>query len=108
MAANVAGDFAAARGVADHDGFPEVEVVEERGEIVGVGVHLVAVPRLAGAAVAAAVMRDDAVALCAEEEHLGVPGVGVEGPAVGEGDGLAGAPVLVIDGGSVFGGDGRH
>jgi hypothetical protein len=27
---------------------------------------------------------------------------------VGEGDGLAGAPVLVIDGGSVFGGDGRH
>ena len=108
VAAEVAGDFAAAGGVADHDGVLEVEEVVELGEIVGVVVHVVAVPGLAGAAVAAAVVRDDAIALLAEEEHLGVPGVGGEGPAVREGDGLSGAPVFVVDGGAVFGGDVRH
>src|SRR5260370_33433659 len=53
-------------------------------------------------------MRDDAIALLAEEEHLCVPGISGEGPAVGEGDGLSGAPVFVVDGCAVFGRDGRH
>lgn len=53
---------------------------------------------------ATAVMCDNAVTLACEEEHLVFPIVGVEGPAMGEGDYLAGwvAPVLVVDIGPVF------
>ena len=50
----------------------------------------------------AAIVSDDAVTVLAEEEHLGVPGVGVEGPAVREDDGLAGAPVFVEERGGIF------
>ena len=95
MAADVAGDLAAAGGVADQDGVVQVERLDQLREVVGVGVHVVAVPRLAGAAVAAAVVGDAAVAVGGQEEHLVVPGVGVERPAVAEDDGLSRAPVLV-------------
>ena len=46
MASDVARDFAAARGVADMDGVFQVKRFNERGKIVGVGVHIVAVPGL--------------------------------------------------------------
>jgi hypothetical protein len=108
VAADVAGDFAAAGGVADHGGAVEIEGNEELGEIVGVGVHFVALPRLAGTAVAAAIVGDAAVAVRGEEEHLRFPGIAREGPAVAEDDGLAGAPVFVIDLRAVFGGDHAH
>lgn len=45
---------------------------------------------------------------CCEEEHLPVPGVGVQRPAVREHHGRALAPVLVVDLGAVLGGDGAH
>ena len=50
-------------------------------------------------AVAATVMRDDAIALRQEEQHLRVPVVGGEGPAMVEHDrlGVLRAPVLVED-----------
>jgi len=51
VAAEEARDFAAAGGVADHGGVGEVEVHEELEEVVGVGVHVIAGPGLAGAAV---------------------------------------------------------
>ena len=54
-------------------GVLQVEMLEQRRQIVGVGIHVVTVPRLAGAAMAPAVMRDDAISVMAEEEHLGVP-----------------------------------
>ena len=60
-------------------------------------VHVVAVPGLARATVAATVVRYDAIALLAEEEHLCIPGVGGKGPAMREGDGLSCAPVLIVD-----------
>ena len=75
VAADVAGDFAAAGGVADVDGVLQVELFEQRRQIVGVGVHVVAVPGLAGAAMTAPVMRDAAIAVRAEEEHLRFPGI---------------------------------
>ena len=56
----------------------------------------------------APVVGDDAVALLEEEQHLGVPVVGRQGPAVAEHDGLALAPVLVEDLDAVFGGDRVH
>jgi hypothetical protein len=47
--------------------------------------------------VAAAVVGGGAVAVLGEEDHLILPGVGVEGPAVAEDDGPSFAPVLKID-----------
>jgi hypothetical protein len=53
VAADIAGDFAAARRVADMDCVPQVESVDERREVV-------ALPGLARAAMATAVMGDAA------------------------------------------------
>jgi hypothetical protein len=38
----------------------QIQRLDERGQVIGVGVHVVAVPRLAGSAVAAPVMGDAA------------------------------------------------
>jgi hypothetical protein len=58
VAADVARHFAAAGRVADQHGVLQVQRFDDGGEVVGVGVHVVAVPGLARAAVAAAVVRD--------------------------------------------------
>src|ERR1700675_3013601 len=108
MTAEIVGDFAAAGGMSDHDRVFEIEGIEQLRQIVGVGVHLIAVPGLAGAAVASAVVRDDAIAALAEEQHLAVPIVRGERPAVAEYDGLSCAPVLIENCGSVFGSDCWH
>jgi hypothetical protein len=73
----------------------QLKLFRERCEIVGVGVHLVALPRLCGAAMPPPVVRNDSITSLAEEHHLSVPVVGSEGPAVTEHDGLAFSPVLV-------------
>ena len=86
----------------------EIERLDHGREIVGIAVHVVAGRGLAGPAMAAAVMRDDAEAVLREEQHLAVPRVGVQRPAVRERDDRALAPVLVVDLRSVFGGDGAH
>jgi hypothetical protein len=54
---------------------------------------------------AATVMGNDAVALRLKEQHLGVPVVAAQRPAMVKDDGLAGAPILVEDLRSVLGGD---
>ena len=54
----------------------EAEMRRDRGEVVGVVVHVVALADLRRAAVAAAVVGDDAVAPAEEEQHLRVPVVG--------------------------------
>ena len=46
---------------------------------------------------AAPVVRDDAEAVLCEEEHLAVPHVGVQRPAMRERNDRATAPVLVVD-----------
>ena len=82
--------------------FLQIERFDESREVVGVGVHLVAVPGLARAAMTATVMRDAAIAIGCQEEHLRLPAIGAQRPAVAEHDGLSRAPVLVIDLCSVF------
>ena len=57
---------------------------------------------------AAPVVRDDAVAVLDEEQHLRVPVIGRERPAVAEHDGLSLAPILVEDLNAIFGRDGAH
>ena len=58
----------------------------------------------------AAVMRDNAEAMPQEEQHLRVPVVGTERPAMMEHDRLRllGAPILVEDFDIVLSGDKRH
>src|SRR5438132_7923194 len=63
---------------------------------------------LGGAAMAAPVMGYDAIAVLEEEQHLRVPIIGRQRPAVAEHDGLTFAPVLVEDLNAVFGGDRVH
>ena len=53
-----------------------------------VGVHVVSLPRLAGTAVPATVMRDAAVAMGREKKHLIFKSVHVQRPAVTENHGL--------------------
>src|SRR5262245_13579318 len=71
-------------------------------------IHVMAAAGLGGAAMAAPVMGDDAIAVLEEEQHLRVPIIGRQRPAVAEHDGLTLAPVLVEDLHAVFGGDRVH
>src|SRR6516165_366673 len=57
---------------------------------------------------AATVDADHTIAMLHEEQHLGVPVVGAERPAMMEDDRLALAPVLVEDFGAVLSGDRSH
>jgi hypothetical protein len=101
-------NFAAAGGVSDVDGVLEIEMGRHRGQVVGVVVHVVTVAGLGGASVPAPVVRDDAVAVQQEEQHLGVPVVGRERPPMAEDDRLARAPVLEEDLGAIRRGDRAH
>src|SRR5690606_17877792 len=85
----------------------EVEGVDHSRQIVGVVIHVVAIPGLAGAAMAAAVVGDHPVALVGEEDHLRFPAVRAQRPAVAEGDDRAvfRAPVLVVQAHAVGGDD---
>src|SRR5436190_6988647 len=71
-------------------------------------VHVVAVAGLRGAPVPTPVMGDDPVPVVQEEQHLGVPIVGRERPAVAENDRLARAPVLEEDLRAIGRGDRAH
>ena len=108
VAGDIAGRLAAAGGVANVDGVAQVEMLDDVGGVGGVVVHVVAAADLARPAMAAPVMGDDAVALLDEVEHLRVPVVTAQRPAVMKNDRLTGAPVLVIDLRSVFGRDCSH
>lgn len=83
-------------------------MLDEGRQVVGVGVHLVALRGLAGTTVAAAVVSDTAIAIGGQEKHLRFPAIGREGPAVAENNRLSSTSVFVIDIGAVFGGDHAH
>src|SRR3979411_2838108 len=85
-----------------------MEMLGQRRQIGGVMIHVVAVPGLAGAAMAAAVMGDDAKTFAQEEQQLRIPVVRRQRPAMAEHDRLSGAPVLVKDLGAICGCDRLH
>src|SRR5438876_765341 len=60
-------------------------------------IHVMAATGLAGAAMAAPVVGYDAIAVLEEEQHLRVPIIGRQRPAVAEHDRLTFAPVLVVE-----------
>ncbi len=75
----VPGNFSAANGMAHMNSVPQVKLLSEGCEIVGISVHIIAVPGLAGTAVPPPVMRDDSVATMAKEQHLSVQSSAVSG-----------------------------
>src|SRR5882724_10993539 len=90
------------------DSVLQVELFSQGREIVGVGVHLITIPRLCGTTMTSAVERDDAIAVLAEEQHLCVPVVCGERPAMTENHRLSFAPVLVVNLCAVFCRDRGH
>jgi hypothetical protein len=105
---DVTGDFAAARRVANMNRILETEFCCELGQIIGVRVHIIAVPRLARTPMPAAVMGYAAVSARGEKEHLVFKRISVERPAVTEDHRLPAAPVLVLDLGAIFGAEHTH
>ncbi len=95
MAPDVVCDLAATGGVANMHRILQVEMRGQCREIVGIVIHVMAVAGLGGAAVATAIMRDDAKALVEEEEHLSVPVISRKRPTMAEDDRLSRAPILI-------------
>jgi hypothetical protein len=89
--------------VADVNGVAQVEMLDYGGDVRGVVVHVVAAAGLARPAMTTPVNGDDAVALLDEVEHLRIPVVTAQGPAVMKDDRLTGAPIFVKYLGAVFG-----
>ena len=105
---DVVNDLAATGRVADMNGVVETETCGQRGQVIGVVVHIVAIAGLGGAAVPTPVVGDNPVAVLEEEQQLSVPVVCRKWPAVAEDDRLARSPVLVEDFRAIGGGDRAH
>lgn len=105
---DVAGDLAPARREPDERRVAQIERLHQRRQIVGVGVHLVAVPGLRRTPVPAPVVRNAPEPALGQEEHLALPAVAVQRPAVREHHHGARAPVLVVNFRPVLHPDRRH
>ena len=110
VASNVTGRFSATRGVADMDGVSQVEMLHHCRCVGRVVVHVMSLADLRGTAVAATVVGDDAEPVHQKEQHLRVPVIRTQWPAVMEDDRLAvfRPPVLVVDFCAVLGRDRAH
>src|SRR5215813_13212873 len=86
----------------------QFEMVGDGLQVVGIVIHIVAVAGLSRAAMSAPIRRDDPITFGEEEQHLRVPIVRTERPAMAEHDGLSFAPVFVVNSYSVFGFDVAH
>src|ERR1700730_8051522 len=80
----------------------------QRCQVVGIVIHVVTAAHLSGAAMAAAVMSYDAIAMIEEKQHLRVPVVCRKRPARAEHEGLTFAPVFIETLNAVLCGDGAH
>ncbi len=81
----------------------QIQRRHQLGEVVGIGVQIVTVRGLTGAAMASPVVRDAPVSTSGQEHHLIFKCVGAQRPAVTEDNGLARPPILVVDLRPVFG-----
>src|SRR5205807_9848232 len=71
-------------------------------------IHVMAASGLGGTAMSAPVVGYDAIAVLEEEQHLRVPIIGRQRPAVAKHDGLTFAPVLAVDLRPIFRRNCRH
>src|SRR5271156_5674423 len=108
MSRDVAGKLTTARGVPYEDDIVQVEGGNEVVQVIGPGVDVIAETRLVGVAVATPVVRDRAVTLSVEKQHLGFPRGPGQRPAMRKDDGVPRAPVAIVNGGPVCGCNRRH
>src|SRR5439155_15173565 len=97
MPSQIMRHLATAGGMTNVHGVLEIKMRSQSRKVIGIVIHVKAVARLGGPAVASSVMRDDAIALFEEEQHLRVPSIGRQRPAMAEDDGLSFAPIFIID-----------
>jgi hypothetical protein len=92
------------------DRVPQVEMLNHRGGVSGVVIHVVTVGNLRGSTVSASIMGDDPIALCHEVEQLRVPVIGTQRPAMMEDERLSvlGTPIFVEDLNAILGGNTAH
>jgi hypothetical protein len=62
--------------------FAEIKRVDHSCQILGVPIHVIAGPGLAGSAMATAVVCNNAESILGEEQHLAVPCIGTQRPSV--------------------------
>jgi len=89
-------------------GILQIKMRSQSRKVVGIMIHVMAITRLSGPAVASSVLGDDAITVFEEEQHLRVPVIGRQRPTMAEDDGLSFAPILVVNLRSVFGCDCAH
>jgi hypothetical protein len=104
----IAHGLAARHRVANEREVRKIEVIDERGDIIGESVEVVAAGRLIGAAMAAAVEADAAASLVGERRHLVVPHAAAAAEAAQEQDRRAGAKLAPVELGAVVRGDEGH
>src|SRR2546430_2501690 len=97
MPSQIMRHLAAAGGMTNVHGLLQIKMRGQSRKVVGIMIHVMAVARLGGAAMAAPVVGYDTIAVLEKEQHLRVPVIGRQWPAVAEHDGLTFAPVLIID-----------
>lgn len=95
VSADAAGRFAAAGGVPHVDHVLQVQRFHESGQVVGLGVHVIAVPGPDRAPMAPAVMSDAAAPPGGRKQHLVFPGVCAQRPAVAGDDGVVHCPKFI-------------
>ncbi len=103
-----ADDLATSRGVTHQGHVAQVQGLDDGGEVVRIPIHVVARGGLARTAVATPVMRDHSKPVLKQEQHLAVPRVGIQRPAMGEGDDRTSTPIFVVDRRPVFAGESVH
>jgi hypothetical protein len=97
VASDIVDDLATARGMAHMYRLLHVEMIYDRRNVVGVMIHIMAVPDLTRPSMSAPVVRDDPETLGQKEEHLGIPVICTERPSVMKENDLCitRAPVLI-------------
>lgn len=110
VACDVTGRFAATGRMTDVDGITKIEMLGYRRHVGSVVIHVMAIAHLRRSAMPAAIVGDDTVTLPDKEEHLIVPIVGAEWPAVMEDNWLRRfrTPVFVEELNSVLSVDRDH
>src|SRR5437773_10536505 len=89
--------LAAAGGMTNVNGVLQIEMRGQSRKVVGIVIHIMAVARLGRTAVTSSVMRDDAIPVIQEEQHLRVPVIGRQRPTMAADDGLSATPVFIKD-----------
>jgi hypothetical protein len=92
----------------NEDDVRQVEMRQQFCQIVGIMIHIVAIPRLTGAAMSAPIVRDAAETTLRKEKHLVFESVRAERPTMTKYDGPTGAPILVVNLGAISGGESAH